>query len=60
MAKIFFIGTSIKSGNEDLAYVDHFLPHVLKEGREIRNLDGVWNPVLACQTCNRSKLARAP
>ena len=37
-----------------------FLPHVLIDGREIRNLDGVWNLVLACQTCNRSKLARAP
>ncbi|SVC03256.1 uncharacterized protein METZ01_LOCUS256110, partial [marine metagenome] len=36
VAKILFIGTSIKSGNEDLAHVDHFLPHVLKEGREIR------------------------
>jgi len=26
----------------------------------IRNLDGVWNLVLACQTCNKNKLARAP
>ena len=42
-----------------MAHVDDFLPHVLKEGREIRNLDGVWNLVLARQTCNRSKLARA-
>jgi len=55
-----FIDISIKPGNDDLADVDHFLPHVLKNGREIRNLDGVWNLVLAGQTCNRSKLARAP
>ena len=27
-----FIGISIESGNDDLAYVDHFLPHVLKRG----------------------------
>jgi 5-methylcytosine-specific restriction endonuclease McrA len=55
-----FIDISIEPGNDDIAHVDHFLPHVLKDGREIRNLDGVWNLVLACQTCNRSKLARAP
>ena len=55
-----FIDISIESGNVDLAHVDHFLPHILKEGREIRNLDGIWNLVLACQACNMSKLARAP
>ena len=55
-----FIDISIEAGNDDLAHVDHFMPHVLKDGREIRNLDGVWNLVLACQTCNMSKLARAP
>ena len=55
-----FIDISIKPGNYDLAHVDHFLPHVLKEGREIRNLDGVWNLVLACQTCNTEKSAQVP
>ena len=55
-----FIDISIKPGNDELAHVDHFLPHVLKEGREIRNLDGVWNLVLACQTCNMKKSAQAP
>ena len=55
-----FIDINIESGKDDLAHVDHFLPHVLKGGREIPNLDGVWNLVLACQTCNMSKLARAP
>ena len=55
-----FIDISIESGKSDLAHVDHFLPHVLKEGRQISNLDGVWNLVLACQSCNSHKLARAP
>ena len=55
-----FRDISIEAGNERLAHVDHFLPHRLKESREIRNLDGVWNLVLACQRCNREKLARAP
>lgn len=45
--------------------VDHFFPHVLK----LRNagfdgtLDGVWNLVLACRTCNRGakgKFERLP
>jgi 5-methylcytosine-specific restriction endonuclease McrA len=55
-----FIDISIESGTDDLAHVDHFLPHVLKERREIRNPNDVWNLVPACQTCNGSKLARAP
>jgi 5-methylcytosine-specific restriction endonuclease McrA len=55
-----FIDISIESGNDDLAHVDHFLPHVLKDRREIKNLDGVWNLVLACQTCNMEKSAQVP
>ena len=55
-----FIDISIESGKSDLAHVDHFLPHVLKDGRQISNLDGVWNLVLVCQSCNSHKLARAP
>ena len=55
-----FIDISIEPGSGDLAHVDHFLSHVLKNGREINNLDGVRNLVLACQTYNISKLARAP
>jgi len=51
---------SIESGNESLADVDHFLPHVLKEGREIANLDGIWNLVLACQEYDGSKSSRVP
>ena len=51
---------SIEPGNDSLADVDHFLPHALKSDREIENLDGVWNLVLACKDCNSSKSARAP
>ena len=55
-----FLEISIESGDDKLAHVDHFLPHILKENREIKNLDGVWNLVLACQVCNMTKLARPP
>jgi hypothetical protein len=34
--------------------VDHFFPHSLKSAG-LRNLDGVWNLVLACWLCNRGK-----
>lgn len=48
---------SLVAGSADLADVDHFLPHRLKEFRNESPwagfLDGVWNLVLACQTCNR-------
>jgi len=33
--------------------VDHFLPHVLQRENILSNLDGVWNLVLSCQSCNR-------
>ena len=55
-----FLDISIESGDYRLAHVDHFLPHILKANREIKNLDGVWNLVLACQACNMTKLARPP
>jgi hypothetical protein len=47
----------------DLADVDHFFAHALKRIDPGGNLDGVWNLVLACQTCNRGpagKFARVP
>lgn len=34
--------------------VDHFFPHCLKLA-EFKNLDGVWNLVLSCKTCNRGE-----
>lgn len=33
--------------------VDHFFPHKLKQSSLHLNLDGVWNLVLSCQSCNR-------
>ncbi len=33
--------------------VDHFFPHSLSAGHATMNLDGVWNLVLACRSCNR-------
>jgi hypothetical protein len=36
-----------------LADVDHFFPHVLKQAGFGPLIDGVWNLVLACQSCNR-------
>jgi len=44
---------SIETGNLNLADVDHFFPNRLKSHSYIRNLDGVWNLVLACKNCNR-------
>jgi hypothetical protein len=45
------------------ADVDHFFPHALKpHGMGVR-LDGVWNLVLACSSCNRGehgKFAQVP
>lgn len=33
--------------------MDHFFPHVLKQADFGPLIDGVWNLVLACQSCNR-------
>jgi hypothetical protein len=46
-----------------LADVDHFFPHVLKQADFGPIIDGVWNLVLACQSCNRGvdgKFGRLP
>jgi len=40
------------SASFDNTDVDHFLPHKLKE-YGFKNIDGVWNLVLSCPTCNR-------
>jgi hypothetical protein len=45
---------SVETGASDLADVDHFFPHRLKQHDGFGNvIDGVWNLVLACQLCNR-------
>jgi 5-methylcytosine-specific restriction endonuclease McrA len=48
-----FSNISIEDESPDLADVDHFLPHTLKPHAVAQPIDGVWNLVLACQTCNR-------
>lgn len=40
-------------GDEMNTDVDHFFPHKLKQLGLGVNLDGVWNLVLSCHTCNR-------
>ena len=54
---------SVSTGHADLADVDHFFPHTLKGTGIAEPVDGVWNLVLACGTCNRGehgKFARVP
>lgn len=50
----FYCGAAISvTEGESLADVDHFFPHALKRAGWGSAVDGVWNLVLACQTCNR-------
>lgn len=44
---------SIVSGAVDLTDVDHFFPHVLRSYNIAHPIDGIWNLVLACTSCNR-------
>ena len=43
----------IVPGDQNLADVDHLFPHALEKNGLAKNLDGIWNLVLACQSCNR-------
>jgi hypothetical protein len=43
----------VNGAGEHGADVDHFLPHSLMSRGFPIDLDGVWNLVLACTTCNR-------
>ncbi len=58
-----YTNVSVVSGDADLSDVDHFFPNVLKSDSLGLNIDGVWNLVLACQSCNRGpsgKFAKLP
>lgn len=58
-----FSDISIEKSSDDLADVDHFFPHLLKPHGFADSLDGIWNLVLACQSCNRGpkgKFAQLP
>jgi hypothetical protein len=48
-----FDNISIDSQDENLADVDHFFPWVLNS--EVQNVNGVWNLVLSCKSCNRGE-----
>lgn len=52
--KCFYCGRNIyiDKQHEELTDVDHFIPHVLQSVLN-QNLNGVWNLVLCCATCNR-------
>ncbi len=52
---------SVVVGHKDLCDVDHFFPRTLLRllpGTQA-NLDGVWNLVLSCRSCNRGKEGKA-
>lgn len=58
-----FDNISVLEGQADSCDVDHFFPHTLQKYIPHVNLNGVWNLVLACKTCNRGtdgKFARVP
>lgn len=50
----FYCAADLRLIGEDFnTDVDHFFPHKLKQSNLHLNLDGVWNLVLSCQSCNR-------
>lgn len=50
----FYCHANLQLSGEDFnTDVDHFFPHKLKQSNLPLNLDGVWNLVLSCQSCNR-------
>ena len=46
---------SVESVSDELADVDHFFPHMLKQCDVNKPIDGVANLVLACRDCNRGE-----
>lgn len=58
-----FDDISVTAKDDNLCDVDHFFPHMLQSQFKSTNLDGVWNLVLTCPSCNRGangKFARVP
>jgi hypothetical protein len=54
---------SIINKSENLCNVDHFFPHYLKNANFEGYVDGIWNLVLACESCNKGingKFAKLP
>lgn len=48
----FYCFADLSLKGDTRAEVDHFFPHKLKPCGVARSLDGVWNLVLACWSCN--------
>ena len=44
---------SLEAGDAELADVDHFIPWIARD--RVANINGVWNLVLACKSCNRGR-----
>ena len=57
----FYCSDLISVDNEagNISHVDHFLPFRLK-AHGLKNVDSIWNLVLACQKCNLQKLGKLP
>lgn len=64
--KCFYCGApiSLEPKSDNLCDVDHFIPHTLQHSNsEDININGVWNLVLSCKSCNRGengKFAKLP
>ncbi len=50
--KCFYCRCDIDVNNGNETEVDHFFPHILKNDSSFPLINGVWNLVLACATCN--------
>ncbi len=53
--KCFYCGTNVSIDPPVSADVDHFFPHVLKQASGFAMVDGIWNLVLSCRSCNRGE-----
>lgn len=53
-----FGNISVMGSSPYLADVDHFFPHSLKQVQIADPIDGVWNLVLACPSCNRGSAGK--
>jgi len=53
--KCFYCECPISIDEPVTADVDHFFPHALKQAGDFGGVDGIWNLVLSCRTCNRGE-----
>jgi len=50
--KCFYCFTDIDVNDGKQTEVDHFFPHTLQSDKSFKNINGVWNLVLSCESCN--------